>query len=320
MASDKNIVVKALLAKAEPSYSGSVTLAAATDGIQMADRPELKISYDFDGARAYGAATLARVGPSGRYCEGTVPIHGKGLGSAYSTASLVPNLQVFMLASGYSGSISGSAWKFTPTEPDTPQTSLELASYERGEKRSLKGVYADLKVGTDNSSPPVFTFMVKGAISTPTQVARPAITYSGSAVIPPKADALALSIGATSNMKVRGFSFELGRSITPRIDLNLNNGFAGYAPGPRAAKLTVTVEAMPLTTFDPYAAFAAATPYAVTLSIGTVANNRYFLSAPQAQLMSVDDGEDGNAALWTLVFDLPQSAPSANDDHFWAFN
>lgn len=321
MASDKSIIGLGLLAKVESSYSGSTTLSTAADGIQVAELPEFSIEYNYDGARSYAqgvAGTTRRVGGSGRFTNGTVKIEGKGLGATYTSTATPPNLHPFLLASGMSGSLLAGSWVYKPQDSGTP-SSLALEVYTRGEKRVIRGTYGSWKVGTDSPAPPVFEFGLQGLVGLPATSTLPSISYSGSAVVPPKAEGVVLSIGGTTGFKLRSFSFDMGREITPRLDLDADGGHAGFAPGRRAPKLTLTVEATALSTFDPYTAFANATQYAVSLTIGSVANNRYVLALPQAQLADVKDSVDGNVATWDLVFEAPTSGPASSDDFTLSF-
>lgn len=316
MSSAVNVKVKAILAKVEPSYSGSTTPSTATDGIQLVPTPNLTITnYTFDGARPDMVGSLARLGATGRTMEGSFSIEGKGQGAAYTTSSAsVPNLHPFLLASGLSASLSASALVFKPTSPDTAQTSLQMNVYDLGTLRIAKGVYCDYKVGTDSADAPKFEFTVKGIAALPTTTAVPSITYLKKDVLPPRGDGSSLSINGITSFKLRKWSFELGRDLSPRTDLQDGNAHAGFAPGGRAPKFSVTIEAPLLSTFDAYAAHASGSILPVSLTIGSVAGNRYTLNIPQAQLMDVKDSVDGNAGTLDLVFDCTQTGPLANDD------
>lgn len=321
MAAEKNVLVYGLLAAVESTYSGSTTLSTGSHGIQVAEYPTLTISHLYDGARPSPDGVLGsqrRNGASGRYAEGSIVIEGKGTGTAYS-ASVTPAIHPFLLASGYSGSVSGGAWTYRHPAASTTPTSLALRAYSRGEVRTIRGAYANMSVNADGAATPLFTFDVQGLVDLPSTHTFPTITYSDTSVVPPKAEGVTFSLNGVSSLKVRSFSFAENREIVQRPALTDSNGIAGFAPARRNPQLTVTIEACDLATLNPYNLFNAGTQMSCSLQVGSVAYNRYSISCDQAQLSSYEDGEDGGVATWTLVLDLPSTGPSANDDVVWTW-
>lgn len=318
MSSTKNTLSALFLLKAEPSYSGSATPSAATDGIQPSERFIPSLKWADDGGRAFSAGiagTQRRIGASGASYEFSVKAEFKGLGASYTPSSSC-QLHTALLASGLSASCANLvSWTYKPTDVNSTPTSAVAQWFGNSESRIARGVYSDLKFSADSGGPIYFEFPMKGIAAIPSSsLTAPTITYVAQAVVPVKAENISLTIGGVV-LRVRSFSFEQNREISSRIDLNSTGSFAGFAPGRRAPKFTVTTESELASTFDPYAGLQAGTQYALAMNVGAVVNNRLVFSAPQAQLMDVQDGVDNSVATWTMVFDCPASGPQLNDDY-----
>lgn len=319
MASDKNIVAMGLFLRVEASYGAGAAVTGSTDAVKLIEpKPEFSIEYGYDGARPSPqgtAGTQRRVAPSVRSTKGTISVEACGRGLAYTSVITPPGLHQLFLASGFSGSLQASQWVYKPGPVSAAPTSLAGEVYNRGEKRVISGAYCDMKASSDGALPTVFAFDLQGIIGLPsTQASPPDFLLLTSGTLPPKNENIALTIGGVSSFKVRSYSFELGRELIPRVDVNASGALAGFAPGRRNPKLTVTVEAVALSTFDPYASFSNGTATAVSFTVGTVAGNKFTYSFPQAQIMAVAEPADGTVALWELQFDCPCSTPTTDDD------
>jgi hypothetical protein len=318
MSSIKNTVGLILFAKSEASYLAGAAMSA-TDAIQVAmELPVFNTAYNYDGNRngaQWSGGNLTRATPGGKSTTATIQMEGKGLGATYTTASTPPNLHPFLLASGLSGSVSASAWVYKPTPLGTAHKSLALTVYDRGECLPISGAYCAMKFGAETAGLTTFTFDLSGVPGTYTDVATPpSRTWTAHSVVPPKNTSVTFSIGAYATAKIRSYSYEHGIELTPRINLNESTGFAGYQLGRRNPTFSITVEADALATFDAYSAWEAATQYAVNLTVGSVANNRFTFSFPQAVLSNVERANDGPVALWNLTFTPAVSIPDSEDD------
>lgn len=318
MASDKSIIGLALLAKVEAAYNtGSTTLSTSTDGIQVASLPEFDLAYAFDGSRPTPPGTagqMRRSAPSGRTATSKITIEAKGAGATY-TSSSVPPMHVFLRASGLTAALSASTWTYTPDAIGSVPASLALGVYRRGELWNMSGAYADFTLSATNGGPTSFAFDVSAVASAPSDATCPVITYPYSTVVPPKAEQIAFNLNGYANLKVTNFKFEYGRKIQPRIDLNTSTlGHGGFAPDRHSPKFTVTVESTQLTNIDPYSLQVLGTVCPVSLTVGSVANNRYTLTMSQCQVTAVKGVENGPVAQWELSLDAVQSDPSTFDD------
>jgi len=324
MASDKSIIGLALLAKVEAAYNtGSTTLSTSTDGIQVATLPEFDLAYAFDGSRPIPPGTAGnqkRSAPSGRTASSKISIEAKGSGATY-TSSSVPPMHLFLRASGLTAALSASTWTYTPDVIGSVPASLALGVYRRGELWNMSGGYSDFTLSATNAGPTMFEFDVQAVASAPSDATCPVISYPYASVIPPKAEQITFSLNGYTTLKVRSFKFTYGRKVTPRIDLNMSTlGHAGFAPDRHNPSFTVTVEATQLTNIDPYNLQVLGTAVPVSLTVGSVANNKYTLSMPNCQITAVKGAEDGPVATWELTMDVVQSDPSTFDDVSLKFN
>lgn len=315
MSADKLITLFGLLAKTEASYGAGGALAAATDGILLAEPALLTPQYAHDGARGRAPGSggrLRRGKQSGRFAEGPLRVEFRGRGAAYGPAAL-PEINALMRLSGHSATVDATpaAEKVTYAPVSSGFASGVLEGYARGQKYALTGVYGDFSFSIDGAGFLVFEFPISGLIGLPTDVGVPAITYLGTT--PPKAESIGLSIGAW-NPVVRSVSFTANRRRSPRADVN-SPGHKGWSLGGREPQLEITVEEAPLATFDPYAARENGTEYAVDLTVGSVQYNRAKFNAGQCQIVNVTEGEDEETALWTLTLACNPSSPIANDDY-----
>lgn len=311
----KSIIGFGLLAKAESTYNDGTTLSDAEDGVLCADNPEATIEYAFDGARATPPGTagaLQNVAPNGRSATGTCQVEGRGAGTAYTDSTIVPpGLHTLIQASGFTAELDNGTWTYTPRAIDEDPVSAALRLYSRGERWDIGGVYCDMSIGTEDASPPVFEFSFSGLPSDPVDASVPTIVYGNT--IPPKTEAIQFTMGGVGNLKVRSFSLELGREIAPRLDLNAQGGHAGFATGRRQPSFSVSVEAEPLATLDPYELQKEATPQAFSLTVGSTVGNTYTISG-NAVVSGVEDTEDGPVSIWDITLSPVVTDGSANND------
>ncbi|MGN6103879.1 MAG: hypothetical protein ACTHU0_02135, partial [Kofleriaceae bacterium] len=102
MSADKLITFLGILGKLEPSYGAGATVAAASDGHQLAELPEFTPEWANDGTRVAPPGTAGyqrKVAPTGR--NGSIPLkfEAKGAGAPYSS-TVVPQAHPFLRAAG----------------------------------------------------------------------------------------------------------------------------------------------------------------------------------------------------------------------------
>lgn len=342
MSSVKQRVKFGFMIHLETTYGVSFgALTVGTDGAQLCDIPSFKPDiYIHDGhrGRAPGAGgILPLVPPSGYGFEGKVDMYPIGFNAAYSVSNVPPGVHQLLSICGMqpTGSFTGGSEKYTYAPESGPLgfDSGTVEGYVDGQKYPGMGVYGSFVITSTGPDVPMWSFDLKGiGNGLPTDAAVPAITYPSALILPPKATNITLSIGTGTPFtaaKVRGFTFTQNRALSQRANSNAG-GHAGFTPGLRSPTFEVTIEQTLLvgltnpwysaTQINPYGMKQDRNSLLVTLTVGSVQYNRYQLNFPQAQLLTVEDFEDGSTALWKLVFTCPMSTPSADDDFNIVFN
>jgi hypothetical protein len=325
----KQTNIWALLAKLEGSYNGGGALAAATDGQWLLEEFAANITYVHDGKRINQAPgtgnTFKRLKPTGLIMDGTPKFEGRGAGVAYSASVFPPDVHVFLRASGHSfvTDTTGGAEKQTYSPQslnDSTWSSLVCEGYARNQKYPFQALYCDMGFTVDGNGPMVFEFPFKAIGTVPTDVAPPAPTYQALTVTPPKAESAVLSFNGVSSLVVRKVSFKKNQVVAgPRINQQ-SPSIGGFAMGSRNPVFEVEVEAVALSTLNPYSLNDLATPIVITYQIGAAAvYNRIKFTANQAQVIDVKDGKDGPTAIWTITSELKPSSPILSDDYSLAF-
>ena len=245
----------------------------------------------------------------------------KGLGSAYGASAFPPNIHPFLNASNLSGSLNSSTWVYTPNALGTTPTSLALELYDRGEKLPVSGAFCDFSFKSEGAGITLASFKVSGIPGAYSdQASPPARTWIAANVIPPKNEAVTFSIGSYTTPIVKSYTFEMGQTITPRMNLNTSGSMSGFALGGRSPKFTVVVEAEQLGTFNAYTDLKNATLRALSLTVGAAGtNNAFTFSMPSASLADVKKSNDGPIATWELTYVPALSAPDTNDDFSLTF-
>lgn len=330
------------MGKPEVTYNTPVSLAAATDGIQVCEIPTVKPDvYIHAGERgkAPGAGgPLPLVAPSGYGFEGTAAMYPVGAGAAYSAGVVPPGIHNLIQSAGCqaTGSFGAGTEKYTysPISGPTGFTSLTVQAFFDTQQYSAAGVYSTLIISSTGPDIPLWHFDLKGTMTgIPVEATVPAIVYPPATRLPPKATNITFSLGTGTpftTAKVKGFTFTLNRNLTQRADSN-SGGHAGFTPGKRDATFEITIEQTSTasvtsapwytaTQLNPYGLKSDRSVVGLSLNIGAVQYNRWQLNMPQAQVLTVEDFEDGNTATWKIVFLLSMSTPSSDDDFNIVFN
>jgi hypothetical protein len=326
MSAPKLLNTWGVLGSTEASYAAGATLTGASHGLLVYERPKVELDFAHDGSRNgnHPIGRVGRVAKSGR--TGKVAFTAEAMGPllAYNGTTNIPSIHTFLRTCGHQVATvtTGGAEKMTYTPVDTGlpanMVSGAFEVYDMGQQWVLSGMYGSLGFSFEGPSVPAFNFEYQGLCAAPADVAIPSITYPNVAQNPAKAESLVLTMNAWAGAVVRSVNFSQGLTYSPRMNDN-STGHAGFSPGRPAPKLEVVVEAVALSTFNPYALEAAGTPIAVSFQVGSVQFNRWKLNVSQANIM-VQEEEDGPTALWHLTLDLLSSSPTLVDYYSLVFD
>src|SRR5581483_7647925 len=138
-----------LTGKLEASYGAGGAPSASTDGIQLAETPQITIGYGYNGDRPAPPGTMGyqrRAQPNGRTASVPFKAEVKGAGAAYSS-SVVPSIHTLLRICGFDAAVTTTVgaekWVYTPTPGPVGYGSGVFNAYARGELYPLTGAYAD---------------------------------------------------------------------------------------------------------------------------------------------------------------------------------
>ena len=311
-------------AKDEAAYGTFLTPNVAVDGVLPSDQPEPAFNYLYDGARGRSplGGHLSGVGPTGRGMTLALAAHMILPTAAYS-ASVQPSLLRLMRYCGFDQDLTANVYTLTPESGAwSAGDSGSFSIWTMGELWSMAGAYGTFSVEADGPVIPTWNFDFQGIgnslMSDVTPV--PAITYLNAAKKPLKALGITLTIGGYAVGIIRSFEFTLNRELAVRANENLAGGHQGFTPGNIAPRLSVTLERIALSTFDPYSLMEAGTVQNTHMQFGSTQYDKWKLTMATAEIVSVEKDEDGPTALWVIEIDGKSSTPGLNDSAVFLFN
>lgn len=325
MSATKTNIRWGVLMNAEGSYGAGGTLVAATHGFRVHEDPVASTEYDYDGRR-YGKqpgtqGMAINVAPSSRFSKVPLVHEIHGGGAAYS-ASVLPSLHMALRLAGMDPTlVASTSYTYAPSPEATGYASGAVEVYRRGQRWTLNGVYGEgFTIAAEAGRPALLTVPLIGRLpAIPDDIALPAVTYP--TVLPPKAMAMAAAINSVPQARVRSFSLEHTRNIAPRLFDASAGAHGGFTPGAeREFKLMLVVEALALATLNPYSLRDLQTTIPVTVTVGATTFNKMIISAAQAQIEEVVDGNEGPVATWEITCACKTSTPLLNDEVSILFN
>ncbi|MGB3407092.1 MAG: phage tail tube protein [Jannaschia sp.] len=150
---------------------------------------------------------------------------------------------------------------------------------------AIPGSRGTVKLNLTTQAIPYLEFEFTGLYRVPAETAR--ITPDLAGYVKPQVVSKANTPLFTLNgqaLTMRDAMLDLGNAVEPRFLVGQGAGAESIIITQRQDVFTCRVEAVPVTTFNPYALAAAATQVPVVLTHGTVAGNRATLNIPRAQM------------------------------------
>ncbi|MBN9504919.1 MAG: hypothetical protein J0I69_02740 [Altererythrobacter sp.] len=178
-------------------------------------------------------------------------------------------------------------------------------------QHKMTGVRGDWEWTHNAQAIPVVRFTLTGLFAAPADATRPTVDLTG--FQPPqvatKTNTPTFTLGGVP-LVLSQFSFKLGNAVEQRLLI----GREAVLINDRNEQIAARVEAVPLTTFNPFAAAFASTEHPLVLEHGTVAGKRIKLEAPHCTVARLSGYEQSQNVLeWPLSLS-PQ--PLAGDDQW----
>ena len=180
-----------------------------------------------------------------------------------------------------------------------------------GTLQKMRGARGTVVINHGASGIPKLTFTMTGLFSTPVEAAKPTVSYSlfQAPQIGSTQNTPVFTIGGTA-FAMRSYSLDLACEVQPRILI----GQEAILITGKNERLSVTVEAVPVSTYSPVAIAQAKTPQAIDLQHGTVAGRKVQVNVPVGIQQRLSGYQENQGILeWPLVFS-PQ--PTAGNDQW----
>lgn len=296
---------KVLLAKIETIYGTDAAPTGAVNAV-LATSVQLQPMEGQDVSRELELTTL---GP-----QATVPVevHAKlsfevelaASGVAGTPPAWGPLLRACAVAETI---VAGTSVTYNPVS--TGHESLTLHFWVEDTLYALVGARGSATIKIEAQKVPKIAFAFTGLFTQPTALAQaaPTLTSWKTPIVATKANTPVFTLDGQS-MVLRSLEIDLANEIVTRFLI----GSEGVLITQKAEKITATVEAVPLTTFDPYALALAQTTVPLVLTHGTVAGQTAMINAPLAQVQR-PSGLAQNQGIVEWPLNLVPQVSSGND-------
>jgi len=305
---------KIILAKIEATYGTDPTPTGAANAMLMKNveiRPMEGQDVSRNIERPYMGAQEQF--PAGLYSvlTGSVELVGSGstgVAPAWGPLMRACGVAEVVTADAVPGDGSGTV-KYNPVTNN--HESVCLHYYVGGTRHILKGCRGTAELSCNAQGIPEAKFTLTGLFSIPTEQTRPTPTLTGFQVpsVVSQANTPIFTIDGIS-LVMNSVTFNLGGSVAPRLWI----GREAVIITDRAESIAAKVEAVPLTTFDPFTKANTRARVAFALQHGTTAGKRVKVEAGSCAVNRLSGYENSQNILeWPLQL-TPQ--PTAGDDQW----
>lgn len=299
---------KIILFKPEDTYGVDPIPTAAANAILMTNVSYSPMEGD-DVSRDLEFPYLAAQGkiPVGLRVRlrGNVELQGSG------TVGVAPAWGPLMRALGVAETITpATSVTYTPVTDD--QESGTLWFWVGGTRQIVTGVRGTATLAFTAQGIPYLQLDMMGLYAEPAEVARVSPTLTGfqKPSVVTKANTPTFTINAVP-LVMRSFSLNLNNTLTPRLLV----GAEEIIITDRQESATARVEAVPVSTLNPFALAADETPVAVSLVHGTTAGKIITLSMSTSEIGRMPDYQNQDNI---LEWNLPLTPLPANGNDQWS--
>jgi hypothetical protein len=291
-----------VLAKVESTYN---TDSVPTVGSNAIEATQPNISVD---------ATLLERNIARASLSNVAPVIGKTLvnvnfncelkseaqildGGSGAPINIDPILQASGFTPTYTAETSGGANDgYVTYAPNSAPVSATFYVFPGKEVRHIMtGSYVNWSIDFQAGGYAVMTVDAKGNYVAPTDTTAGSLTLPSD--IPQAIESISMAFGAVTAQVIRGFTIALNNEIIERADVNSANGLKGFRIAARRPTLSFKIEKMAVATWNIYAALRAATSYATTFTIGSVAGKKILVTIPKLVLTSIKESEDSGIVM-----------------------
>lgn len=301
-----NWASKTLLAKIETTYGTDAVPTAAADAV-LATNVELR---PMDGEDVTRNLERAQMG-----ADPSIPVNLRSVLTfdveiaASGTLGTAPAWGTLLRMCAVAQTITaGTKVEYNPVTDNHEAGSIYMAIDTT--RYVLLGTRGTAVFTMNAAGIPVIRFTLTGLFTVPTEQAKvnPVFTAWKAPTVVSKANTPAFSIGAT-NFIMRSFEFDLGNDVQPRMLV----GQEAMVIVDKQEQISVQVEAVPVSVYNPFTIANAQTLQAINITHGTVAGSRVKIALPscqQARLESLINEQ--KVVEWPLRF-TPLPGAAGND-------
>lgn len=303
---------KIILAKIETTYGTDPTPTGAANamlmkGVEIRPMEGQDVSRNIE--RPYMGAQEEF--PAGLYSVLTGSVELVGSGSTGVAPAWGPLLRACGCAEVVTADVvaGDGTVKYNPITDNIESVCLHF--YVGTTRHILKGCRGSAEFGFNAQGIPEIKFTLTGLFSIPTDQARPTpdLTHFMVPSVVSQANTPTFTVD-TQSLVTNSVTFNLGCSVSPRLYI----GREAVIITDRAESLTAKVEAVPLTTWDPFTKANNRTRVAVVLQHGTTVGRRVKLEAGSCAIKRLSGYENSQNILeWPLQL-TPQ--PTAGNDQW----
>jgi hypothetical protein len=206
---------------------------------------------------------------------------------------------------------------YSPTSDPTLYSSATIAVYNTGIEKVLAGAMGTWSLEAEYGKPAMMKFEFTGIWQPPvdvTQIALP--TYS---VVPPRVANATFTLGAFTP-KVSKLTLAQNNTLKLIEDISTISAYNRAIVTNRDYKGTLDPQQELVGTWDAFGDWIAGTESALSLAIGTVANNTMTFAAPKAQRANVQEADRDQLVTNNLDFQLNCSLPTGDNELTVAFS
>lgn len=301
---------KLILAKIETAYGTDSAPTGALNAIlarKIRIEPMLgeDVSRELDQPYMGAQPTI----PAGLHAKVTFEVELEPFG----TAGTAPGWGVLLRGCAMAQTIAaGVSVTYNPVTDAHEALSIYL--WHDGVRYVLLGARGSVKFMIAAEAIPVMEFTFTGLWQVATDAALPAPTYSAfkNPIVANKTNTPVFSVAGASTLTMKEFTFDLGNDVQNRFLIGA--AAAQVIIVDRAPALEMTVEAEPMSVFNPFTLARDQTTVAVVLQHGVAAGRRATLNLPRLQLQRPDSPtEDQGRVMWPLK-GVP--LPNTGNDEF----
>jgi hypothetical protein len=301
-----------ILAKTEVAYGVDPVPAPATDAILCG-----AVSYEIVGRSLerdvvmphFGKLVPANVGEGIKL---SIPVEIRGAGSAVDT---VPRIGRLLRACNMPETVNALVSVVYSLTSAEDGESVTIYWYADGILHKALGCTGSLKLSGKSGDYGKLVLELTGiyAGTHASDQATPAPTF-GDAAVPPRFLSALFSINGYAGA-IENFEVDLGAEIGKRVDANSVSGILRYFHNDRNVKGSCDPRVVPLATYNPWTAWNASTPGAISAQFGAATGNKVVVAMPNCALTDAPKyGAREKERIYQLAFGAYPTLAAGNNE------